>query len=299
MQPIDKFTNIDAVYPTLEAKEEDDILDYVWQFAMIIHPAMPKEVQGGILEGSEAIPTFKERYNNRLIKMPLTYEEYKKDKEIQTALSALQLDKDKFWFAILFIKDYVDGKCWQAFEYEETPASEVKKLFQSISQYEEHPNANPLTDHITFKEELTLSLQANGKIIHTIETANAIKFILSCCQEHLDDLNPKDEFDTEHLYDNIEMVSTYPKQQQITTSYTKRICLFAQTFKMFFNFLSPFDTNYRKGGKNAYDVTFLISQLVYHTGISDNENFLSDKTTLKGYLSKNKKFAWNVRNNNY
>ena len=45
MQPIDKFTNIDAVYPTLEAKEEDDILDYVWQFAMIIHPAMPKEVQ--------------------------------------------------------------------------------------------------------------------------------------------------------------------------------------------------------------------------------------------------------------
>ena len=48
MQPIDKFTNIDAVYPTLEAKEEDDILDYVWQFAMIIHPAMPKEVQRAV-----------------------------------------------------------------------------------------------------------------------------------------------------------------------------------------------------------------------------------------------------------
>ena len=299
MQPIDKFTNIDAVYPTLEAKEEDDILDYVWQFAMIIHPAMPKEVQGLILEGSEAMPTFKERYNNGLIEMPLTYEEYKKDKEIQTALSALQLDKDKFWFIILFIKDYVDGKCWQAFEYGETPASEIKKLFQSISQYEEHPNANPLTDHITFNEELTLSLQVNGKTIHTIETANAIKFILSCCQEHLDDLNPKDEFDTEHLYDNIEMVSTYPKQQQITASNTKRICLFAQTFKMFFNFLPPFATNYRKGKKNAYDVTFLISQLIYLTGISDNENFLTDKTTLKGYLSKNKKFAWNVQNKNY
>ena len=86
MQPLDKFTNIDAVYPTLEAKEEDSILDYVWQLAMIVHPAMPKKVQGGTLEGSEAMPTFKERYNNRLIEMPLTYEEYKKDKEIQTAL---------------------------------------------------------------------------------------------------------------------------------------------------------------------------------------------------------------------
>ena len=213
--------------------------------------------------------------------------------------SALQLDKDKFWFAILFIKDYVDGQCWQALEYGETPASEIKKLFQAISQYEEHPNANPLTDHITFKKELTLSLQVNGKTIHTIETANAIKFILSCCQEHWDDLNPKDEFDTEYLYDNIEMVSTYPKQQQVTASNTKRICLFAQTFKMFFNILSPFDTNYRKGAKNAYDITFLISQLICLTGISDNENFLTDKTTLKGYLSKNKKFAWNVQNKNY
>lgn len=43
MQPIDKFTNIDAVYPTLEAKEEDSILDYVWQLAILIHPAIPKK----------------------------------------------------------------------------------------------------------------------------------------------------------------------------------------------------------------------------------------------------------------
>lgn len=57
MQPIDKFTNIDAVYPTLEAKEEDSILDYVWQLAMLIHPAMPKEVQGGTLrEAKPCLP---------------------------------------------------------------------------------------------------------------------------------------------------------------------------------------------------------------------------------------------------
>ena len=29
MNPIDKFTNIDAVYPTTDAREEDTILDYV------------------------------------------------------------------------------------------------------------------------------------------------------------------------------------------------------------------------------------------------------------------------------
>ena len=47
MNPIDKFTNIDAVYPTTDAREEDIILDYVWELAMLIHPALPKKVKGG------------------------------------------------------------------------------------------------------------------------------------------------------------------------------------------------------------------------------------------------------------
>lgn len=43
MNPIDKFTNIDAVYPITDAKEEDTLLDYVWELAMLIHPALPKK----------------------------------------------------------------------------------------------------------------------------------------------------------------------------------------------------------------------------------------------------------------
>ena len=300
MNPIDKFTNIDAVYPTTDAREEDTILDYVWDFAMLIHPAEPKIIDERFaLEGSCAISTFKRRYNERLIKIPLTYKDYKNNIEIQTAMSALQLDVDKFWFAILFIWDYVDGECWQAFERGDSPANEVDKLLQAITQYEENPNANPLTEYIIFKEELSLSLQVNGKSIHTIETANAIKFILKCCQEHLDDLIQKNEFNTKHLNDNIEMVSYHPAKQQITASTTKRICLFAQRFQLFFDTLSPSFSNYRKGERNAYNVTFLISQLVYLTGISDNEDFLVSKNTLKGYLSKNKNMNWDVHNNIY
>lgn len=260
MNPIDKFTNIDAVYPTTDAREEDIILDYVWDFAMLIHPAEPKIIDERFaLEGSYAISTFKRRYNERLIKIPLTYKDYKNNIEIKKAISALQLDIDKFWFAILFIWDYVDGECWQAFERGDSPANEVDKLLQTITQYEENPNANPLTEHIIFKEELSLFLQVNGKSIHTIETANAIKFILKCCQEHLDDLRPKNEFDVEHLNDNIEMVSYHPTKKQTTASTTKRICLFTQRFQLFFDTLSPSFSNYRKGERNAYNVTFLIS----------------------------------------
>lgn len=42
----------------------------------------------------------------------------------------------------------------------------------------------------------------------------------------------QNEFDIAHLNDNIEMVS-YPRQEQTNTSTTKRICLFAQRFKLF------------------------------------------------------------------
>lgn len=66
--------------------------------------------------------------------MPLTYNDYKNDIEIKKAISALQLDVDKFWFAILFIWDYVDGECWQTSERGDYPANEVNKLLQAIAQ---------------------------------------------------------------------------------------------------------------------------------------------------------------------
>ena len=300
MQPVDKFTDLDTVY-WIYAGKEDEVLDYVWNFATKIHAAEPMITDDGYqFEGSYAIGTFKKRYNERLIKMPLTYEAYKDNKDIHAAITNLRLDVDMFWLALLFIWDYVDGQCWQAFELGDSPANEIYKLLQTIAQYEVTPNANPLIDHITFKDELSLSLQVNGKSTLTIETANAIKFIISCCQEHLDDLKLKDQFDIEHLNDNIEMVSYRSNKKQTTASTTKRICLFAQTFQLFFDLmplLSPFHSV--RGKRNTHSVTFLISQLIYLTGISNNENFFVDKTTLKGYLSKNKNLKWSVANNIY
>lgn len=67
MQPIDKFTNLDAVYYDSDTTKEDIVLDYVWDFAMKIHPAKPMVTDDLILDGSKAIKIFKKRYNERLI----------------------------------------------------------------------------------------------------------------------------------------------------------------------------------------------------------------------------------------
>ena len=62
MQPIDKFTNLDAVYPTTDAREEDIILDYVWDFAMFIHPAEAKIIDDRFaLEGQLCHTNFQEK----------------------------------------------------------------------------------------------------------------------------------------------------------------------------------------------------------------------------------------------
>lgn len=303
MKPVDKFTDLDTVY-WIYANKEDEVLDYVWNFATKIHAAEPMITEDGYqFEGSYAISTFKTRYNNELIKMPLTYEAYKANKDIQTAITNLRLDVDQFWFALLFIWDYVDGRCWQASEYGDYPIKEMKDLIKALSQYEEAPEANPLTDTIHFKEDVTLSLQVKSKSIYAIKSPNTIKFILTCCQDYVnkveaivvDDVNGLNQFN-----DNAGMF-TYPiYDTQVTASTTKRICLFAQTFQLFFNLMPSFSACcYVKGKRNAHSVTFLISQLIYLTGISDNENFLVDKTTLKGYLSKNKNLKWSVVNNIY
>lgn len=298
MQPIDKFTNLDAVYYTSDTTQEDIVLDYVWDFAMNIHPAKPIVIDDYVFDGSKAVQIFKKRYNEKIIEMPLTYKEYKSNQEIQAAISAFGIDVDKFWFALLFIWDYVNGLSWQVYEYKNTPTDEIKQLSEIISKYEDNPNANPLTEHITFKQELTLSLQVNGKTVHTINSPNTIKFILSCCQKHQDVLEPKDLLD-ENWDDNIEMTRYYTDKEPTTLSSTKRICLFAQIFRQFFRTTLYIYTHYNPNKKSPYNITFLISQLIYLTGISENEDFLNDKTTLKGYLSKNKNFNWKARNKIY
>lgn len=298
MQPIDKFTNLDAVFYDLDTTQEDIVLDYVWDFAMKIHPAKPIVTDDLILDGSKAIQIFKKRYNKGLIEMPLTYKEYKSNQEIQTAISAFGIDTDKFWFALLFIRDYVEGLCWQVYEYKNTPANEIKQLSEIISKYEDNPNADPLSEHITFKQELTLSLQVNGKTVHTINSPNTIKFILSCCQKNQDVLEPKDLLDDD-IDDNAEMTRYYTDKQPTTLSSTKQICLFAQIFRLFFRTTLSTHTHYNPNKKSSYNITFLISQLIHLIGISDNEDFLTDKTTLKGYLSKYKNFNWKARNKIY
>ena len=71
MRPIEKFADIECIYNF--ADKEEQYTEYVWKLAMFLAPAQKEDEP---FEYSYAMPIFKQRYNDRLIKMPWTYEEY-------------------------------------------------------------------------------------------------------------------------------------------------------------------------------------------------------------------------------
>ena len=98
MGPIDKFIHLDSIYNI--ADKDEEYTKYIWSLVMILKPYQEEDEP---FESSLAVPIFKQRYNDRLIKMPWSYEEYLKNKDIQVTISGLGFDKDKFWFVLLFI----------------------------------------------------------------------------------------------------------------------------------------------------------------------------------------------------
>lgn len=294
MQTVDKFTDLENIYQ-IYAPQEDEVLDYVWRLALLIHQSDEKEVDNLIIYGSYAIPLFKERYNNRLIKMPLSYEEYKKNTDIQPTITGLGIDTEKFWFLLLFIWDYTQGQCFNAEEIGLAPLKELKNFIDILSQYKT-AGEDALTEEIKFSKDVTLSIQVNGKEKQTIKAPNTIGLLLSLCKKEFD------SFCDMEMEDMIEICRQPQYETTFIASQNNQIHFFIDTFKLL---LQPFPNGIITQNKRSrdsmvsYNTTFLISRLIYLTGISTNENFYTDKYTLKGYLSKDKFGGLNLINRIY
>jgi len=274
--PVDKFTDLETYYP--DVSKEDDILDYIWTLALILLPAAEEYSEYTIL-GSLAISKFKKRYNDRLIDIPLTYDDYIAENEIQTTIKGLGMDPDKFWYALLFIKDYTDGECLPEFGRGDAPINELKKFIETISNYET-TECNPLTEDVHFTKEIKLSIIVDKKIELTIKSPNTIKHIQSLCYNSLTQLNTMKEKE-------IDAMTIIPRYK-ITPSPKKSITIFTYTFKLLFDELN-LNKGMRGDSKVSYDKSFLISRLLFLTGITTKEDYNVDKVFLKNNLSKVKK----------
>ena len=132
--------------------------------------------------------------------MPLTYEAYKANNDIQTTIIGLGMDPDKFWYALLFIKDYTDGECAQEYKKESFPISELRKFVETISNYE-IAECNPLIEEVQFSKEIELSILVDDKTEITIKSPNAIKYIQSLCRNSLAQTNAMCKLNAEMIKD--------------------------------------------------------------------------------------------------
>ena len=276
MKPIDKFVDIDCIYNIID--KEDKYTEYVWQLAMFLKPAQEDDEP---FECSFAMPIFKQRYNDRLINMPWTYEEYLKNQDIQATITGLGYDVDKFWFALLFIYDFCQGDCFNAQEYGSNPYSELFHFSKIVNENLTN-DKNPFEENIEFQQEIKLEITIGKKVIHTIKLPNTIKYLADCshkCCEQLMDMVHRDEYNQMHQCEI--------KEERIFESQNYLIYLFAELFNHLFQYYRLPQKKIRsRSTEISYSKTFLISRLIYLTKISRNEEFYYEPTTLKGYLSR-------------
>lgn len=278
MKPIDKFIDVKTIYPF--ADNDSQYIDYVWNIVMGIMPDVDEENH---LECSYSMPIFKKRYNERLIKMPFTYEEYIANEDIQETIKGLGYDIDKFWFALLFVWDYCEGECFQALELMNDPYLDLILFPKAILEHD-HENRNPLNEEVNFDKELKITLQVGNKTVYTIENPNSIKYIAMECQRLSKEI---ESHINEIEYDK--MFTFRKKGTHRSSSNSFQIYLFYKLFTILFNTWGMPKKKIRSGkGEVSYSRLFLISKLIYLTRISNNDEFYYEPTTLKGYVSRYK-----------
>ncbi len=229
----------------------------------------------------QAVMIFADRYNNQEIRCSLTYD-YISD--FQDAISALGLDAKAFWLLLIFCYDYVTSVCLNGIEMTSSPKQKIEEFLSNVD--------NLLNEDKThFKNEPTLTLKIKGKTC-TITNERAIWAILAFINNGMTNL-PQDT--------NLNIIDCRNEgiMQEQTESDSVMIWYYAKLLMNFFEINPQFKSSQRGKQGISYSKYLLISQLIYHTRLSRNENFLLSDETLKGYLKQYKGKEIGTKSNIY
>ncbi|WP_148363914.1 hypothetical protein [Bacteroides sp.] len=285
IKPIDKFI-LDRY-----VKEEDDLLEYVEILGCKFHPdydfiKVKEEIENkaGINEEEETVEEavekdegeikfvfmgttvtqeFKKRYNAKVLNAHYTFEKYLQDEDVQNTLEALNIDKEKFWYLLLFVSDYIHGSCLEGAKVKEAPKLLVEKLMQQIGK-----NIDKDGSKVSFIKPMTLTLKIQEEH-HSIEIDDPI----SLAYIHYAYNAGKEYFniDKPTIFD----IQEIDRKGKATEPDTVLVAMFYNLLNSFLKLLPK--TNKSKIAK-AYTTVFLnktllISRLVYLTNLSKDERY--------------------------
>ena len=291
IKPIDKFTLGKYV------KEEDDLLEYVEMLGCKCHPdydfiRVKKEIEDRtetnetevateqqateqqaaaeeeeetkyVFMGTTVTQEFKKRYNAKVLNARYTFEKYIQYKDIQNTLEALNIDREKFWYLLLFVSDYIYGSCLEGIKVKETSRVLVEKLMQQLGK-----NIGNSGCILSFIKPMTLTLKLQEKH-RSIEIDDPISLayiylVYEAGKDYFSNDKPT-RFDTQGI----------DRKGKDTEYKTILVAMFYKLLKSFFKLLPK--TNTSKSAK-AYSTvslnkTLLISRLVYLTNLSKDKRY--------------------------
>ena len=250
---IDSLPEPDTLY------YEEPLLSYVRQMASRLCPVL--DIETGLYNPDWGADVFASRYLSGKIDTSFK-EKYEESRDLLETLRGFGIDKDKFWYLILFIKDFVDVAklCDEA---NLTARQKLCRLKEAL-----------------LSKESKLNIEAKGKVDYNDQLV--LQFLSYAIEKALPELNDLAFYNklVEYTTGKAPKISVMEHMFDIVPQPENKPLKITQKQYLFHKFMMSFLKDYKKGSlkvydKNItiyYDKTLLISRVIYVIGYTDKPN---------------------------
>ena len=249
-------------------------LEYVFHLATLIEPFED-------FYGSPLLERYISRYNTsatksglkKLDKLKARLNEFLSREEFGETLTFFEMDIEKFWHLLLFVYDFSYNQCTDGIKH----ISSLTALQTIIDKITENTELNPLQSP-TFKEETKITF-CIGKKKYTIEDCPTI---LRICSRLKEDVDTSDDW-------NWQNIKSYMKSE---TSESTSVLAYAfyLHFITFFNSYQSIISKRKIKDSPSKREKQLIGDLIFFTGIIQNESISTDPDYLKTLIKRYKDY---------
>lgn len=249
-------------------------LEYVFHLATLIEPFED-------FYGSPLLERYISRYNTsatksglkKLDKLKARLNEFLSREEFGETLTFFELDIEKFWHLLLFVYDFSYNQCTDGIKH----ISSLTALQTIIDKITENTELHPLQSP-TFKEETKITF-CIGKKKYTIEDCPTI---LRICSRLKEDVDTSDDW-------NWQNIKSYMKSE---TSESASVLAYAfyLHFITFFNSYQSIISKRKIKDSPSKREKQLIGDLIFFTGIIQNESISTDPDYLKTLIKRYKDY---------
>ena len=249
-------------------------LEYVFHLATLIEPFED-------FYGSPLLERYISRYNTsatksglkKLDKLKARLNEFLSREEFGETLTFFEMDIEKFWHLLLFVYDFSYNQCTDGIKH----ISSLTTLQTIIDKITENTELHPLQSP-TFKEETKITF-CIGKKKYTIEDYPTI---LRICSRLKEDIDTSDDW-------NWQNIKSYMKSE---TSESTSVLAYAfyLHFITFFNSYQSIISKRKLKDSPSKREKQLIGDLIFFTGIIQNESISTDPDYLKTLIKRYKDY---------